>query len=256
MAKKDKETIFNEFLADLKSINPKIEEIISDDKVTSRLREGVLARAEFSSSMDALRKEREEMQSYLAEERRKIEDWQKWYGDTSQQFAREREELEAYRDEYGELTDAGKRREAAKHGMTKEEFEAEMRNQMQQLATANLKFVEDLVDIKIKHRDDWKESLNTDELYKIAGEKNLPLGVAYDVMVADKVKERAEKDLEAKLKAAREEGAREFASKHNLPQVTSTNDVVHVLDATDVGKTASDRVAAATRAFLNRQNNN
>lgn len=251
MAKKN-DAAYEAFLADLKGIVPEIEGILANnEKASSKLREGVLARSEFSSQMDALQKEREQMQQYLSSEKQKIEGWQKWYGDTTAEVARMQQELSQYVEEYGELSDAGKRREAAKQGYTKEEFDKRLNEEIQKLAQAHLKFTEDLTDIKIQHRDEFKERLDTDSLYKIAGEKNVPLTVAYNEMVADKRKERDEALFQEKLKQAREEGAREFASKHNLPLVPSNADI-HVLDvpADTVGKTANDRIKAAAESFM------
>src|SRR5262245_19407618 len=102
-SKKDKDALFNDYLAELKAINPQLEEVLKDDKVSAKLREGVLARADYSQSMDQLRSEREQFEGQIAEARAKIDGWQKWYGDTTKEFASEREKLEAYKKQYGDL---------------------------------------------------------------------------------------------------------------------------------------------------------
>lgn len=252
MAKKS-DAAYEAFLADLKAINPQIEEIIKDEKVSSKLRDGVLARSEFSSQMDTLRQERDQMNDYLEKEKQKILGWQKWYGEVTQSVSSMQEKLERYAEEYGDLDDAGQRREAKKHGMTVEEFNEALGKELQKRESAYLKFMDDLSDLKIEHRERFKEKLDTDAVYKIAGEKNLPLGVAYDVFIADRVKEQNAKDVEEKIAAARKEGYQEALSKHNLPVLDSKSEMTHVLDAKDVPASHQDRVKAAIDGFYNKR---
>lgn len=250
MAKKDKDTIYQEFLADLKALNPEIEKVL-DEKVTSKLKESVLARADYSASMDALKKEREDLQTYLAAEKQKIDGWQTWYGNATTEFAQMAKEVQAYRDEFGELNTADKRRAAAQAGLTPEQFEQKLNEELQRRETAYMKFMDDLSDLKMEHRERFKERLDTSAVYKIAGEKSLPLDVAYDIYIADRVEADRKTAYEADMKKAREEGAREALAKHNLPVVPSTSDIrVHTLDAKDVPTTSRERVSAAVSAFL------
>ena len=251
MAKKDKDTIFNEFLADLKSVNPQIEEILKDEKVSAKLKEGVLARAEFSSQMDALSTERRQFESEVAEARQKIERWQDWYGKTSQEVATIQDELKRYRDEYGELTHEG-RRAAKAQGLTAEEFDKKLQDEINKRDLANLKFADDLTDIKIDYRERFKEKLDTGAVFKIAGEKNLPLDAAYNIFIADKVEEQRKVAYAEEIKRNREEAVAEYAAKHNLPVIDSNPAHVHVLDMKDVPTDSSSRVSAAVAAFMNR----
>jgi hypothetical protein len=253
MAKKNKDTLFNEFLADLKAINPAIEEIVKDEKVSAKLREGVLARADYSQSMDDLKAQQDTFNAEVQAARQKIEAWQKWYGDTSQQFATVQQQLEEYKAEYGELSEGDKRKAAKEAGYTKEEFEKRMNEVIQQRDVAALKFVDDLTDLKIEHRQRFNEKLDTAAVYKIAGEKQLPLDVAYKVYTADKEADLVKKDFDERLKQAREDGAREALASHKLPQVSNNPDHVHVLDVADAPRTDSARVSAAVSDFLSRQ---
>lgn len=247
MAKKD--TAYQEFLADIKAIAPGIEEILKDDKVSSKMREAVLARAEFSSQMDSLRTERESFAAEVKEAQDRIAGWQKWYGDTSKQFAATADELQKYKDEFGDLDPAAQRKEAAKVGLTPEEFDKKLNDALEQRSTAMVKFADDLTEIKLQHRDRFKEKLDTQELFKLAGEKNLPLDVAYDVYIADKVEAQTKQKHEEALKLAREEGAREALAQHKLPVLNSNPGIVHVLDTKDAHRDSSSRISAAVNAF-------
>lgn len=250
MANKKNDAAYEEFLADLKAINPEVEKILSDEKVSAKLRTGVLAKAEFSRGEDELRTARQSFEAEVNEARTKIEGWQKWYGDTTKEVTDMQTKLKTYADTYGELDDTNKRREAAKVGLSKEEFDAALQTELQRHDMAALKFADDLTDLKIEHRDRFKEKLDTSAVYKIAGEKNLPLGIAYNEYIADRVALKNKEDFDTAIKAAKEEGAKEFATKHNLPVVPNTNDLyVHSLDAKDVPTTSKDRIAAAIHGF-------
>lgn len=246
MAKKDKDAIFKEYLAELEAINPAIKDILADEKVSTKLREGVLARADYSSSMDTLRAERESFAAEVAEARTRIDGWQKWYGEASKQVATTQEQLEAYKEAYGDLDAGEKRRIAQNAGYTKEEFEKRLQDEINKRDVANLKFADDLTDVKIDFMSRFKEPLDTEEVFKIAGERGVDLKTAYNQHIAERVEDQRNKEFEARIKQEREDAVKEYASKHNLPVLDNRSDVVpHVLDSKDAPKTSHDRVAAA-----------
>ena len=253
MARKSNDDLFNSFLADIKAIAPGIEELVKDEKVAAKLKESVLARADYSSQMDELKKARTEMESFLATEKTKIDGWVKYHTEAQQQYATVEDKLKKYVEEYGELDDNEQRREAKNHGMTKEDFEKALGTELQKREAAYLKFADDLTDLKIEHRQKYGERLDTDALYKIAGEQNLPLTSAYTIFTADKNEALRKKEFDDAIKKAKDEGAREALSQHNIPQVPSNPDYVHVLDHKDAPRTERDRVSAAVSDFLGRQ---
>lgn len=257
MAKKSKDALYEEFLADLKSLigdDTKwagVEEaLLKNDKASSKLRDGVLAKSEFSSQMDALSARETEVNNYLAQERAKIEGWQTWYGTVTQEVAAKDKELNAYKTAYGNLDTNEQHREAAKHGMTKEDFESELNKTLQSRDMNNLKFVDDLTDLKIEHRDRFKEKLDTTAVYKIAGERQLPLDAAYKEYISDRVETLRKTEYEEAIKRAKEEGAAEALSKHNLPILNTSSEYVHFLDSKAPLATEKERVSAAVDGFL------
>jgi hypothetical protein len=248
--KKEKDAAYEQFLADLKAINPQFEELLKDEKASTKLREGVLARQDYSSSMDALRKEREDMEGFLTQERQKIEGWTNWYRDVTSDVTKMQQELTAYRDEYGELTREGKHA-ARQQGISQEEFKKVLEGEFQQREVATMKFLDDLTELKIEHRERFKERLNTADVFKVAAEKNLPLDLAYQVYTADKVEAERKNRYDEDMKKAREEGAAEALAKHNLPMVPSTSDIrPHSIDSQDAPKDSRARVSAAVAAFV------
>lgn len=245
MAKKDKDTIFKDYLAELEAINPALKDILADEKVSTKLKEGVLARSDYSQQMDALKAERETFAAEITEARTKIQGWQKWYGDVTTEVAATQEQLKAYKDAYGDLDSQQQRQVAQQAGFTKDEFEKRLNEEIGRRDVANLKFADDLTDIKIDYRDRFKEKLDTSAVYKIAGERQCDLTTAYNVHIADRVEEARKAELKETIKKEREDAVQEYASKHNLPVVPSTSDLVHSLDIKDAGKTQGERVAAA-----------
>lgn len=249
MAKRDKDAAFNEFLADLKAINPGIEEALKDERVSTKLREGVLARADYSSNMDTLRAEREAFAAEVQEARQKITGWQNWYGEASTEVANIQTKLQQYESTYGPIEDAADRKQAARTlGISKEELNSTLEERMNQRDIAALKFADDLTDIKIDFKDRFKEKLDTTAVFELAGKHGTDLKTAYNYHIAERVEEQRNKDVDERIKQAREEAVREYASQHNLPVVPTNSDVVHVLDAKDVPATSRDRIAAAVAA--------
>jgi hypothetical protein len=256
MAKKDKDAIYQDFLADLKSAVgddkwSEIEEgLIKNEKASAKLRDGVLARSEFSSQMDALREAQESFATYQAQEKQKIEGWQKWYGDTSKEQADLQSTVAAYREAYGDLEGGAER----KRYLTPEEFEKTLNQRLneslQAHSSAAVKFSTDLNDIMLEHRDRFKERLDINGVFDIVSKKNIPLELAYKEFIADKVEAVQKAEFADAIKRAKEEGAAEALSKHNLPTVPNNSTIIHTLDAqTSTPTNARDRIAAAVASF-------
>lgn len=244
MAKKDKDTIFKEYLAELESLNPALKDILADEKVSAKLKDGVLARSEFSSQMDALKAERESFATEVAEARQKIQGWQNWYGEASQQLATALEENSKYKSEYGELGTTHK-----PTGLTREELEKYYQEESRKRDTANLLFADTLTDIKIDYKERFREKLPTDQVYKIATERGCDLQTAYNHFIHDRVEEQRNKEVEDRIAQAKKDAVAEYETQHNIPHVSSQSSVSHVLDIKDAPRSQRDRVAAAVSAF-------
>lgn len=250
MAKRDKDAAFKEFLADLQSINPAFEDLLKDEKVSAKLKEGVLARSDYSSQMDSLRAERENFANEVAEARQKIEGWQKWYGDTSREVASTHDKLKQYEELYGALeADGNNRRAATRMGVSKDELETMLAERERQRDIAALKIADDLSDIKIDFDRRFKETLDTTDVYRIAGERQVDLKTAYNIHIADRVKEQETEALKVQIKREREEAVAEYAAAHKLPVLDNRTDMTHVLDVKDTPNTPQGRVAAALVNF-------
>lgn len=252
MAKKN-DAAYEKFLADLKEINPQVEELIKDEKVSSKLRESVLARAEFSSSMDALKAERESFADEVAEARHKISGWQQWYKDVSTESVGLQDQVKKYKDLYGDLQD-GKRHQATDDMLSKDDFRKQMNEELQRRDLANLKFATDLNSITQDFRERFKSKLPTEDVYKIAGEQQVSLETAYKMFIADRVEEQTKQQYAEDIAKAKKEAVAEFISTSKLPGISSNPDHqagVHTLDVQNAPSTPRDRIAAAMQT-LNR----
>jgi hypothetical protein len=257
MAKKTAEEQYQAFLAEVVAAVPAgkreaLEGILKDPEVTPTIRDRVLARSDYSRSMDEGRAElataRTALDKEITEARTRIKGWEDWYNTTSQEHAALQERVKTYEETYGEIDEDTPPAKNGKRGkvLDEETLAAEL-HRRDQLA---IKFADVLTDLKIDHRERFKERLDTDALIKFAGEKGLPLDAAYNAFTADKVEAQRKTEQEAALKAAREEGARDALSKHHLP-TSPTHNEPHVLDRTaDVKTDARERVAAASTHFL------
>jgi hypothetical protein len=239
---------YEAFRADLLAAVPDdrrqtLEEVLSLDTVNSKLREGVLARSDYSRSMDALREERQALEREVAEARTKIEGWQVWYNDATRDYAEMQSRLNSYETEYGELE--GRRQ----NFLTKEEYTAELGRRLEERDQLAIRFADVLTDLKLDHKAQFGEKLNTNELITYAQRQGLPLEVAYERFVAPRVDEMRKQEYEENLKKAREEGAREYAAQHQLP-VSPSPAQPHALDLNQsVPANSGERVRAAVAAW-------
>lgn len=77
--------------------------------------------------------------------------------------------------------------------------------------------IKDGLAIATRHAVEFKEPLDVDALGKLAQEKGIALGDAYDQWIRPRLEKQQQEKHAADVKAAREEGAREALSRHKLP---------------------------------------
>lgn len=212
MAKLDVEKIAAEIglSADEKAV---LSQSLANEKVSKYLEEATMMRADYSRSQDALAKEKGEMQ--------------RWYQTAAEQFSvaeawfkQQQDTLTRYREQYGDLDNAGGDRGARPNGappageyMSKKDYEAAVSNLQQQ----TLYVIKEATRAAADYYHRFKEPLDVDALEKYAIEHKLPLAEAYKSYIAPKLSETERTQWEAKVKAAREEGERDALSKAGIP---------------------------------------
>ena len=181
---------------------------LTDDSIAPKLREGVLARSDYSRHMDELAKRRAEVDSYIAEQQERVKGWETWYADASTQLNETQSMLEKYRATYGDLT--GTPAPALKREDIESLLAARIGKEREGLGTWMVDAVDKLTDLKIQHRQDFGERLDTRALSDFAAKHNLSdLDVAYKLYVEPTLNERRDADMKAKLGEARKQALEE-----------------------------------------------
>lgn len=238
-------TDYDAFLADvLKSVpedkRTAFEEVLKTEAVAKELKNAGLRQSEFSRAMDDLKT--------------KTERWESWYADVSQQVASIQQENEQYKALYGDVDSTGDEggrpqpQTPQPKGLTEAQLAAEL-TRRDQLA---IQFADVLTDLKDMHKETFGERLNTRELIDYCTRSGLPLEAGYRGYTADRLEAKRKTEFDVELKKAREEGAREALSSHNLP-VAPTPTEAHVFDRTDVKTDPNERLRAVVDSFNRRE---
>lgn len=208
--------------------------VVANDKFSKALGDDILRQSDYSRSMDALRGDRQK--------------WEKWYADSLQWRADEEARLAA-------LVPNGDpyRQPVVNPALATFDPEAYKKQLLAEVSKANeardgqvINLLKDAVGISSRHIHEFHEPLDTEALAKTAVERNMTLRQAYDEMVAPRRAEAQKAKYAADLKAAREEGARDFASTHKIPIDTAPREYHPLLDKPSQG-VVTDYVANSGR---------
>lgn len=248
----DKNELVSNFVNDLLAAVPAeqrsaVETALKVDQVSTKLRDGVLARSDYSRQSDQLVQERTRLDAEVRDARTKIAGWDEWYQGVTAEQAALAEKVQAYEAVYGPIEGA------RKPGLSREELQAAIdktiTDRSTQFMNQHLGLVDTLVNLKFEHQTRFKETLDTDKFVKFAQETGLPPKLAYREFVADRVEDQRKVDLAEQIKKAREEGAKAALSEHKLP-IGSIRPEPHVLDQMpSKATTPSDRLSAAVSSF-------
>lgn len=249
---KSNDAAVDAFLADVIATIPEdkrdaFKEALTDG-AKSKLREGVLARSDYSRQSDELRKEREAFNATVAEANRNIDGWKDWYKQTATETASMKERLEKYSDTYGDLDEGVKNK---KPSLDLDAVNKNIDERLKDRDAAAIGFADQLTDLKIDHWNKYKEKLNTADLLKICDADKVNLTQGYKTLTAEREETARKKEFDDAVKSAREEGAKEYASKHNIPfsPAPTGPSVMDAFTNKDIPRTHRDRVSAAISDF-------
>jgi hypothetical protein len=122
-----------------------------------------------------------------------------------------------YRDLYGELDPAQHRPVVSPTDMSKYVSAEDYQKELKRIEGQSLYVIKEAVKASQDHFAKFGEPLDIDALEKYAVERNLPIDRAYKDMIQPRLEEKQNVGFAEKLKAAREEGAREALSRVNVP---------------------------------------
>ena len=180
----------------------------STEKFAKQLGDDILRHQDYSRMADELRKKEGELGIWYQDVLKITADNKKAVDDATSI-------AERYRQQYGDLTEDGGKPLIASPANTAEV--KELREALQRTEANTLGLFKVGLRVATQHLKDFNEVLDTDALAKFAVEKGLTLESAYKEFVAPRVADRQKTEMDEKLKAAREEGARDALSKHKLP---------------------------------------
>jgi len=224
-------------------------QVLDDDKMGKLFLDGFVPRPEYSSALDAKVKEAE---AARAEEKR-IRDWHEKEGKPAYEAnLKGVERLRKYEARFGDLdeesTTEEKRRAAEGSGLSMKQVEEYFDKKMREQGQAYVNLTKTAVKISQDYGRRFNKNLDVDALEKFAIDKGLPLDMAYQEFIRPEAEAQTTEQWEAKIKAAREEGAKDYASKHKLPATSGPREPHPIFDHTEPKEGAND--GAGRDAFL------
>lgn len=221
MALNTKEYI--EQLAQTTGLAPEVKDSLlkavnENEKFAKAWGDDVLRQSDYSRNMDALKADRTK--------------WEKFYSDLQVWQAKEEQR---YAQAHAVLQNGEPPEPVMKPGdyITPQQ----LKDEMAQRERTTISLLKDMGRIASAHAVEFKETLDTDALEKIAVEKNLTLTGAYNEMVRERRDVSQKEKFTNQLQQARDEGARDALAKHKLPVDTQPREY-HVMADRDPSKMA------------------
>lgn len=221
---------------------------LSDDALGKLFLDTFVPRPEFSSALDAKETER----AKAAARAKELTDWYEQNGKPAyEQNKRGIERLKLYESRYGDIegSEEGMEEAVKQTGLSMSQVEEYVNKRLTEQGQLYVGLTKTAVSVAQDHMMRFKEPLDVEALEKLALEKGLPLNIAYKEYIEPKVLKQQEETWEAKVKAAREEGYRDGASKARVPGVGS-RDVPHPLFDAPVVKEGENPDRASRSAFM------
>jgi hypothetical protein len=199
-----------------------ISDALGDESVQKAFRDGFRAMPDYSSDMDNVR---DKTRAETSEAVKAYYD--KWYQTEAMPVLTRKEKeaadykasLDQYRQLYGDIDPSGNgngnRQIVTPSGdvLTKAEFTDYMRQREQ----AEINVLKAGLNAASHHMHIFGKPLDVDAVLKTANEKGMTFEQAYQSYIAPELEKKTQGDFETKLKAAREEGARDALSRHKIP---------------------------------------
>jgi hypothetical protein len=161
------------------------------------------------------------------------------------------ERLHQYEAAYGELEPGATTRQDANNlGFnSKADLDKYLDDRLRAERAGNIGLMKSIPKMTVDYLHRFGEVLDTDEVEKISVKQGLPPDLAYERYIAPKVEAKRQSEYEEKLKAAREEGARDAISKYHLPVDTTPRESspfyerLNNPEAKPMGEAEEDRAA-------------
>lgn len=195
-------------------------EALKDEAVQKTFKDGFKALPDYSRDLDSVR-DRTKAET-AAEVEGKYSDWYKQADAAYKHNLTIAEDYEKYQELYGSIDGNGNQPDA--RYLTQEQLDKRLNELFQARDKAYIGLQKQMARIVSEHVSKFNEPLDIDALEKLALDRGVDLPTAYQSYIQPRVEKANTEEWEAKLKTAREEGAREAMSRHNVPIDTRPKD--------------------------------
>lgn len=193
--------------------------VLGDESVARAFRQGFVPVPEHHSTLD-------QMKNRVTSREQELNDWyQRVAVPAYQSNLSGIEKLRQYESLYGEIDGSATNNPGAETmNLTPEEIDRRLEEKLRARDQAFVGLVKAIPRMSFDYYKRFGEVLDSDAVEKIALENGLPPDLAYERYIAPKVEAQRSVELEAKIKAAREEGYRDALSKSHLPVDSTPRD--------------------------------
>lgn len=228
-------------------LSAKLQEALGNEAVSKVFADGLVARPDYSRDLDKVRDETKSMTKAQ---------WDDWYNREVKPVAEHNfklaQQAEQYRTLYGDLDGTAAPKPNGNGGsvdgngnyLTREE----LTRMLAERDGAHVNLAKTLNKISFDHYRRFGAELDLNEIEKLSREQNLPADLAYERYIAPKVADQQKQQHEAALKAAREEGFRDGASRRGTPLDAGQREVSLLFDRT-AAPDASDTRSAEQKSM-------
>jgi len=215
-------------------------EVLKDDKAGKAFLEGFVPQSDYSRDLD---KTRDEWKGKLTEAEKKVLGYDDWYKGARATFdanvvqAQATEaKLKQYTDTFGALDDSGGNPKLPPDIVTRKDLEDMARG----ISGNTASVLKALTHAASDHMHKFGQPLDVDAFEKFMIDNNLAPKDAYERYVAPKMEEKRNVEFEAKLKTAKEEAVRDYASKHQMPVDTAPREHSPFFDRKEMPKDGTE----------------
>ena len=232
-----------------------IADAMGDDAVAKAMKQSFKAIPDYSYDLDQVR-DRTKAES-TAEAKAFYDNWYKNTGEPAyQEHLRVANEYKKYKELYGDLNGNGGGSGDTTPRLTKEEAERLIDTRLAAHDQAYVGLTKSAMRVAVRHLKEYGEVLDPDDLERFATEhKFTDLNTAYDAYVKPKADAKAQADFDTKLKAAKEEGAREALSRHKIPTESKPREYINPFLSKPTVPKDTDPDAFSRDQFLEGWNN-
>jgi hypothetical protein len=195
---------------------------LSNEQIADQVAEWGMLKADYSREKNAVAAEKKRLEDEYAAKYTQLQDWAKQNGKTIEQAQAIYDKYQKYVANYGELDGTPVQQANNTPSLTPEQLQKLLDEREQRITGATANFLKSAFKLNTDHQKRFGDPLDIDafESYITEQRKVDPqLGIesAYRAYIEPKLEAKRAAEFEEKVKAAREEGARDALSRHKLP---------------------------------------